>query len=200
MDKFFVDKEKKCLFDGCNEKVIKAHSIQNSFIIDQLAKDNHVYRLNVHNVSNKSIKFQRIGRRQASVFTGLCKKHDNIFQLIDFSGTNKISQKITNQQAVLFHFRALAKERWTKKVAQNNELTHSEFSQSIHQGATDEAYVFYQKHFKLEERRDSVAVKDMRKQFKACQTIISHKRNYHRIRFYHIIFNKPIKFAILLSF
>ena len=70
----------------CDEKAIRAHSIQNSRILDNMVVDNHVtgFTRKIDKDSGPIIDFGPIGRKQATTFTGLCAKHDNeIFSAID---------------------------------------------------------------------------------------------------------------------
>ncbi len=64
----------------CSKRAIRAHSVQNSRVLDQLARDGHVVRL-THSVTlteGPKIDFALIGRNQATTFTGLCNYHDNL--------------------------------------------------------------------------------------------------------------------------
>jgi len=88
----FFDLQKKqferCLHVGfdCDEKPIRAHSIQNSKILDLLQRDNHVIAPlpYVDPATGPRVKLKSIGRNDASTFTGLCAKHDKeLFRLAD---------------------------------------------------------------------------------------------------------------------
>ena len=80
---------KKCWFPGekCNSKSIKAHSIQNSRVLELLSLNGHVI-MPQEKITNKGevflVGFNEISRNEASTFTGLCGTHDNeIFSPID---------------------------------------------------------------------------------------------------------------------
>ena len=95
----------------CSEKVINSHSIQNSFVIDQLERENHVC---VIDYGAGGISFKTIGRNRASTFTGFCSHHDtDLFKRIDFKKGDNAAD-LDDEQRVLFHFRALAREYWSK--------------------------------------------------------------------------------------
>ena len=96
----------------CEGPIINAHSVQNSFVIDQLEKDGHVYVL--EHEGNGEIDFKLKSRNKAGGFSGFCMKHDNqIFGPIDFSSESDV-QLFTSEQITLFHFRALTREYWSK--------------------------------------------------------------------------------------
>jgi hypothetical protein len=87
----FVQAQKKtygkCLYKDlkCDGKPIDAHSIQNANVLELIQTDGHVlmpdFRL-VHGAPK--LEFIKIGRNDASTFTGLCSKHDaELFKSID---------------------------------------------------------------------------------------------------------------------
>lgn len=70
----------------CEQQAIRAHSIQNSRILDNMVVDNHVtaFTRRIDKDKGPIIDFGPVGRNQATTFTGLCAKHDNeIFSAID---------------------------------------------------------------------------------------------------------------------
>lgn len=107
---------KECIFvdnSQCSGKIIKAHSIQNNGVLSKLAIDGHVLMPKMDYSSKYKVKLERVGKNEASIFTGFCKKHDNeIFQEIDdeiFSANDK--------QLFLLAYRSFAKEYFSKKEA-----------------------------------------------------------------------------------
>ena len=70
----------------CTQKAIRAHSIPSGSVLSRLSRDGHVVMprlLHDYPAPPKRL-FKRIGRNQATTFTGLCAKHDNaIFHPID---------------------------------------------------------------------------------------------------------------------
>ena len=64
---------------------IRAHSIQNSQVIDLLQTNGHVIALRLNfSAAGPEISFDSVGRNYASTFTGLCEKHDaELFELIN---------------------------------------------------------------------------------------------------------------------
>ena len=98
--------------DDCSEKIIRSHSIQNSFILDQLEIDNHLSIFDY--AANGKIQFKKIGRNNASTFTGFCSFHDsNLFKPIDFNSESDVST-LSSEHFVLFHYRTLCREYWSK--------------------------------------------------------------------------------------
>lgn len=78
----------KCLSPGlcCEDSAIRAHTVQNSRVLDMLVEDGHVIRLKMYPVlgGEPDIRFRRINRNEAMTFRGLCADHDReIFCEID---------------------------------------------------------------------------------------------------------------------
>jgi hypothetical protein len=81
-------KFKKCLdpYMHCDGQIIRAHTVQNSKILELLVRDGHVVSLKhrIDKVRGPVIKFQLVGRNEATTFTGICTDHDReIFKPID---------------------------------------------------------------------------------------------------------------------
>ena len=67
-------------------KAIKAHSVQNSNVLDLLCEDGHVIqiKLKVGGDAQPEPEYKLVGRNRATTFTGLCSTHDSdIFREID---------------------------------------------------------------------------------------------------------------------
>src|SRR5689334_1962604 len=62
---------------GCTEDAIRAHSVQNSRMLEALQESGHVIapRLDL-SVTGARVSFERTGRNQATTFHGLCSAHD----------------------------------------------------------------------------------------------------------------------------
>ena len=124
----FVDKNKKLLnsafkiqhvnyqaclapegFGTCDRDIIKAHSIQNKQILEEIQDDGHVVMLlaSISGPKSVNIEFKKIGRNKATIFTGLCKYHDNLI----FAPIEKDSIDIENPQHLfLLAYRAITKQ------------------------------------------------------------------------------------------
>ena len=62
---------------SCSHAAIRAHSVQNSTALSYIEEDGHVSELRLRIENDKPVcRFQRIGRNNASTFTGLCGTHD----------------------------------------------------------------------------------------------------------------------------
>jgi hypothetical protein len=98
--------------DECSPNIIGAHSLQNNGVLDKIATDNHVYNLTFE-ISNNlpSLKFNKIGKNQASKFTGFCKHHDKDY----FSRIEDVEYKGTGEQNFWFTFRAFCFELHRKE-------------------------------------------------------------------------------------
>jgi len=100
-----------CLFPGeqCSAKAIRAHSIQNGRILEQLSLHGHVVvpRLQIREGGAPEVAFEKIGRRNATTFTGLCGRHDSLlFRPIE---ENEIDRR-DPQHLFLLAYRALLRE------------------------------------------------------------------------------------------
>lgn len=110
---------KQCLHprkDECDEKIIKAHSIQNNRILKRISSNGEVY-MPISKNNLPVVTIDKYGRRVASVFTGFCKKHDKtLFQAIedrDFVNSE--------EQLFLYTYRTFAYE-YHRKMESNNFL------------------------------------------------------------------------------
>jgi len=112
-----ITQKKMCLHfnagTDCNE-IIKAHSIQNKNALSAIARDGHVYRIDMNKLNKtNTIDYKLVGVNKASTFSGFCKNHDNsLFEPID--NCNLIP---TKQQAFLYAYRSISKELFTKQQA-----------------------------------------------------------------------------------
>jgi hypothetical protein len=109
-------KYNKCLGpkSDCTENCINAHSIQNGQILDQLASNHHVImavtKLDIDREA-EIITFKKVGRKQATTFTGLCQKHDSeLFRPIDMNEFDVSNQ----QQKFLIAYRSVLRELHTR--------------------------------------------------------------------------------------
>jgi hypothetical protein len=72
---------------ACTTKTCKAHSIQNSTVLDFLAEQGHLIVLRTRRVDSGRLlraEFKRVGRNNATTFEGLCAEHDTkLFAPID---------------------------------------------------------------------------------------------------------------------
>jgi len=112
---YFFERQKqefnRCLSPGmtCEGKAIRAHSIQNSTVLDLLCRDGHVKALTkrVNWELGPQISFEDVGRNKASTFTGFCAQHDaDIFRPIDTAPLDVADP----EQLFLLAYRAVARE------------------------------------------------------------------------------------------
>ena len=132
----FLVESTKCLepTETCTDELIDSHSIQDSRILEVLAEDNHVIRITFDkSCISKSTqdnpimpycKYDSISVHKASVFKGLCNKHDTeIFRPIDV----EVLDMDNKEHVFLLTYRSVMKELSTKiKVAgmtQSNYLS-----------------------------------------------------------------------------
>lgn len=115
-------KVKECIFHDkktCTGKIIKAHSIQNNGVLSKIAEAGHVL-MPVPEIAKfdseqimMPVHLKKVGRNEATTFTGFCKRHDNeIFTEID-----KKAYKKDKKQNFLLAYRTFAKEYYAKREA-----------------------------------------------------------------------------------
>ncbi|MGY3342031.1 MULTISPECIES: hypothetical protein [unclassified Bradyrhizobium] len=82
----------KCLYADltCKNKPVDAHSIQNARVLELIQENGHVLMPDFRLVGGEpKLAFVKIGRNDASTFTGLCSKHDiELFKAIDTESLN----------------------------------------------------------------------------------------------------------------
>ena len=96
----------------CKNAPIRAHSIQNSRIIDLIAEKGQVITLGsaYHPTTTPFPDFRVVGRHRATTFEGLCAEHDGeIFRRIDAETLNTSDQ----EQLFLLAYRAVTCELHT---------------------------------------------------------------------------------------
>lgn len=119
--KFFFEAQKKnfsrCLPPtlACSGIPVRSHSIQNSRVIELIQSDGHVMvpRYRIRNDEAK-LELAKVGRNEASTFTGLCAKHDGeIFKLIDtepLDASNDEQLTLLSYRSVMREMHALTEE------------------------------------------------------------------------------------------
>ena len=97
----------------CDPQYLRAHSISNKRILMSVAENGNLLsvRIGLDRINTGAIT-EPIGRGKSSTFTGMCKKHDQIFFPIDDQPYTPGNQT----QEFLFAYRAAAREYYTKTV------------------------------------------------------------------------------------
>lgn len=101
----------RCFAPGmsCQNPGIKAHSIQNSRVLDLLEVGGHVFvpSIKLDKANNSAMYWDRVGRNLATTFEGLCSTHDMaIFLPID----TRLFSSNDSEQLFLFAYRAVIQE------------------------------------------------------------------------------------------
>lgn len=94
---------------NCSGAAIRAHSVQNSRVLDLLVRDGHVKAptQRVDGARGPVISFDDIGRNQATTFSGFCSEHDTtIFKPLD----NNAFDPTDPEHKFLVAYRAVARE------------------------------------------------------------------------------------------
>lgn len=99
---------------GCG-KVIRAHTLQRSGIIQKLiGTDHHVQTFHPPEPDNNGhLKMHKVGWRKASTFCGFCESHDGMF----FSAIENETFAGSPRQVLLVGYRALCHEIYQKEAA-----------------------------------------------------------------------------------
>ncbi len=117
--KTFSLKSTKCLepTETCTEPLIDSHSIQDSRILEVLAVNNHVIHITfdksviskakIDDIKEPTCKYESISIHKASVFVGLCNKHDTeMFRPIDVEDLDMENK----EHVFLLTYRSVLKE------------------------------------------------------------------------------------------
>lgn len=189
---------------SCSEKIIRSHSIQNSFILDQLEKNNHLEIIDY--TANGEITFKSIGRNNASTFTGFCNHHDTqLFAPIDFGQATTIEQ-ISQEQFVLFHYRTLCREYWSKLNAVKvfnflKETTSKKDTESLFkiypflQGQTIDWNFLCHDTLEHALLGQTMGSQDVKRYYESLRCQIKNKK-FHHTRGIHFKINSAAKFAL----
>jgi hypothetical protein len=109
----------------CGKPAIRAHSIQNGGTLGELCDDNHVYVLRAKptlDYQPRMPEFVRVGRNQATTFTGLCNEHDTALFLpiesrpLDLSDPEHVFL-MTYRSALRGAHAAIENARWSSNAA-----------------------------------------------------------------------------------
>jgi hypothetical protein len=108
----------------CDEAPIRAHSIQNARVLDLVQTDGHVL-MPRYKLSGGELKLEvaKVGRNDATTFTGLCAKHDaELFKEIDTKPLD-VDNCVQRRQLA---YRSVMREM-------HAELENSERAQALHE-------------------------------------------------------------------
>lgn len=174
---------KKCLFadqTGCGGTIIKAHSIQNNRILNNLSENGELYMFEPAFVDFGDAKLQKVGKAKATTFTGFCAKHDNdVFLPIE----NRDYIPGDAEQECLYAYRAFAKEWHAKLVAVKLiEDTHAEAGYT-----TPETEALLAGNL--------LALEDIEKEAKIFEVILL-QNQYQKLETKVLIFDQPSEFSV----
>lgn len=115
---------------ACENRAIRAHSIQNRNVLDLIATDDHVVMLReIFSKQKVDIDFKSVGRNEASTFTGLCSLHDTeLFAPID----TKLLDFENREQLFLLAYRSVCRELHTE--IEKSIKFQSVYKSSVEQG------------------------------------------------------------------
>ena len=106
--------KKECLHPeaphNCKGGIVKAHTIQKSGGLTEIAQDGHVFRPDPY---CDPTEITRIGINKASTFTGFCEFHDDTL----FAPIEKSPLQLTRRHAFLLAFRVVSHELFLKRRA-----------------------------------------------------------------------------------
>ena len=128
---------KQCLHPNqkeCDQKIVKAHAIQNNRILNKIAEEGHVITMD----GTSDLFFQGMqikGRKIATTFTGFCKYHDKVlFQAIEDKGYLGSEEQIfmLTYRTMAWHYHKKMEQinaafiRYKKMYERGYDLTDSE--------------------------------------------------------------------------
>ena len=123
-DLLYRGKYTQCLFDeSCTEQAIWAHSISRS-MLSTMQNDGKVLEPGTRRGNNDKgrpmldISFVAKGIKRASTGTFTCRRHDEIFTLIDSTEMDLSNPRVLN----LLFFRAILRDLWTLLRTQNAKI------------------------------------------------------------------------------
>lgn len=155
----------------CSGDIIKAHTITRATSLKKIAKDDHVYgfKVSIEKLcKNNGILYpEKIGIRQASTFTGFCKKHDDEL----FVDIEKKPFTFTKRECFLHAYRALIREYFTKRAVVNTAGFRSQFDS----GRKLEEQIAFQKINKGFSVGSEAGLKDIKSQKEDFETILATK-------------------------
>lgn len=106
-------KIKTCYFPNCEENSINSHILQKNGILDQIAKDSHVWEKKIDQYSEKKFIFKRDGLGEVFSFNCFCNKHDKeLFKKIEDSRIDFNDYG----SCLLFTLRTLYNEIYRKEI------------------------------------------------------------------------------------
>jgi hypothetical protein len=117
----------------CTSKAIRAHSIQNSRVMDLVADNGHVIAPRIkYGKDGPKIIMQSVGRNAASTFTGLCDKHDAaLFRALD----TKPFDPNDLEQLFLLAYRSVTRE--LHAVMEGAVRIQTAYQDAVKRGAED---------------------------------------------------------------
>ncbi len=109
----------------CTQPAIAAHSIQNSTVLEHLARNGHVVTFKRRATKDDyQVDLGLVGRDQATTFTGLCEKHDcSLFRPIE---TRPITSDDPEQLFLLSYRAVLREAHVTMEGAMRAQLFYQE--------------------------------------------------------------------------
>lgn len=115
----------------CEGAIIRAHSVQNSRVLESIVEDGHVIMPKLFSSFERGagFRFESISRYEATTFTGLCQKHDReLFRPIE-TGDLDLSDA---GQLFLFAYRAVLRQ--SHAVFKTAEETQTNYTLGVEAG------------------------------------------------------------------
>lgn len=200
----------ECLLKGsdCSGSISRCHSLQNAKVLQSLSVDDHVYMFRPNDCDGATLS--RIGRNEATTFTGFCNNHDSrLFAKIDNTPSHSLNFN-DPEQSLLFTLRAVAREYWAKvnivaifdKIDRFIQYADNDGLQRFLklESKTVDAFVQYWPNLGKGLLYGSrIAKKRMERLFQSLFTIKSTK-NYHLLKNKTLFFQTPPTLAVAAAF
>lgn len=113
-----------CPGDKCFSNAIRAHSVQNQCVLDVLCQNGHVVMPKLDLTFDKppTVIFRKVGRNNATTFTGLCATHDHaLFQPIE---SYPVDMKSAHHLFLLAYRAVLKETHAARKAAIDLQLSY----------------------------------------------------------------------------
>jgi len=163
----------------CDGKPIDAHSIQNAKVLELIQTDGHVLMPDFRLVNGEpKLELVKIGRNDASTFTGLCSKHDTeLFKAIDTEPLDVDNCEHLRQLA----YRSVMREFHTHLL--NSEQAWAIHEQFCKAGGADPAEVATAASIlALNHDKKAFEVLNYRKKQVECGVVVGHQRAVGKCR------------------
>lgn len=111
--KYAINRKRECYYPNCNNEAINSHILQKNGILNQIAKDRHIWEHKNNLFKEELYNFSKTGINKVFSFKCFCKNHDSeLFKEIEQETIDFTKYKTS----LLFTVRAIYNELFRKEV------------------------------------------------------------------------------------